>query len=288
MTSNPPVKVKNDCRKALGMNFVYRKFEIENFSTMAIFKSGNPTLTEKMFDKSQGLEAASQGVMTVRGSMNKFGFMMIMLMAGAVYNWHLFEQMKQSTMNTLMMVGIFGGLIAAIGIMFKPNWAPVLAPIYALLEGLFVGGISAIMNAAFAEKYPGLVMQAVGLTFGVALSMFLLYNFRVIKATERFKSIILMATLGIGIFYLITMVLGFFGVNIDFMRDSSMLSIGISLFVVAIAALNLILDFDMIEQGAERGAPKFMEWYGAFGLMVTIVWLYIEMLKLLSKLGSRD
>jgi uncharacterized YccA/Bax inhibitor family protein len=255
---------------------------------MAIFKSGNPTLTEKMFDKSQGLDAASQGVMTVRGSMNKFGFMMIMLMAGAVYNWHLFEEMKQGTMNTLMMVGIIGGLIAAIGIMFKPNWAPVLAPIYALLEGLFVGGISAIMNAAFAEKYPGLVMQAVGLTFGVALSMFLLYNFRVIKATERFKSIIMMATLGIGIFYLITMVLGFFGVNVSFMRDSSMLSIGISLFVVAIAALNLILDFDMIEQSAERGAPKFMEWYGAFGLMVTIVWLYIEMLKLLSKLGSRD
>lgn len=255
---------------------------------MAIFKSGNPTLTEKMFNKTQGLNSDMAGTMTVRGAMNKFGFMMVMLIAGAAYNWHLLEEMKQNTMNTLMMVGVFGGLVAAIGIMFKPNWAPILAPIYALLEGLFIGGISAIMNAAFADKYPGLVMQAVGLTFGVALSMFLLYNFRIIKATERFKSIILMATMGIGIFYLITLVMGFFGVNIDFMRDSSMLSIGISLFVVAIAALNLILDFDMIEKGAERGAPKFMEWYGAFGLMVTIVWLYIEMLKLLSKLGSRD
>ena len=255
---------------------------------MAIFKSGNPTLAEKMFDKSLGMDAGIQGTMTVRGAINKFGFMMLMLIAGAAYNWHLYEALKQDTMNILMMVGIFGGLITALAISFKPNLAPYLAPLYALLEGLFIGGISVIMNNAFAESYPGLVMQAVGLTFGVALAMFLLYNFRIIKATERFKSIIFTATLGIGIFYLLTMVLGFFGVNVSFMHDSSMLSIGISLFVVGIAAMNLILDFDMIEQGAERGAPKFMEWYGAFGLMVTIVWLYIEMLKLLSKLSSRD
>jgi uncharacterized YccA/Bax inhibitor family protein len=189
-------------------------------------------------------------------------------------------------MTTLMMVGIFGGLIAAIAISFKPNWAGYLAPLYGLLEGLFIGGISAILNAAFAEKYPGLIMQAVGLTFGVAIAMFLLYNFRIIRATEKFKSVIFTATLGIGIFYLLTMVLRLFGVNVGFMYDSSLLSIGISLFIVAIAALNLILDFDMIEQGAERGAPKFMEWYGAFGLLVTLVWLYLEILRLLSKLGS--
>jgi len=255
---------------------------------MAIFKSGNPTLTEKMFDKSHEMAAGNMGTMTVRGAINKFGFMMLMLIAGAAYNWNLYEQLKQDTMTTLMWVGIIGGLISALAITFKPNWAPVLAPLYALLEGLFIGAISAIMNAAFAESYPGLIMQAVGLTFGVALAMFLLYNFRVINATERFKSIVFTATLGIGIFYLITMVLRLFGVNVSFMYDSSLLSIGISLFVVAIAALNLIMDFDMIEQGAERGAPKFMEWYGAFGLMVTIVWLYIEMLKLLSKLSSRD
>ena len=255
---------------------------------MAIFKSGNPTLTEKMFDKSHEMAANNMGTMTVRGAINKFGFMMLMLIAGAAYNWNLYEQLKQDTMTTLMWVGIIGGLISALAITFKPNWAPVLAPLYALLEGLFIGAISAIMNAAFAESYPGLIMQAVGLTFGVALAMFLLYNFRVISATERFKSIVFTATLGIGIFYLITMVLRLFGVNVSFMYDSSLLSIGISLFVVAIAALNLIMDFDMIEQGAERGAPKFMEWYGAFGLMVTIVWLYIEMLKLLSKLSSRD
>lgn len=255
---------------------------------MAIFKSGNPTLTEKMFDRSLHIESNMQGTMSVRGTLNKFGFLLLMIIAGAAYSWHLFDQAQNGLVNTLMMVGIFGGLITAVAISFKPNWAPYLAPLYGLLEGLFVGGISAILNAAFAEKYPGLVMQAVGLTFGVAIAVFLLYNFRVIRATEKFKSVIFAATLGIALFYLLTMILRLFGVNVSFMYDSSMLSIGISLFVVAIAALNLILDFDMIEQGAERGAPKFMEWFGAFGLMVTLVWLYIEMLKLLSKLGSRD
>lgn len=253
---------------------------------MAIFKSGNPTLTQKMFDKSLSIEADVQGTMTVRGTINKFGFLMIMIIAGAAYNWHMFEEGKQATVTTLMMVGIFGGLITAIAISFKPNWAGYLSPLYGLLEGLFIGGISAILNAAFAEKYPGLIMQAVGLTFGVAIAMFLLYNFRIIKATEKFKSVIFTATLGIGIFYLLTMLLNLFGVTVSFMYDSSLLSIGISLFIVAIAALNLILDFDMIEQGAERGAPKFMEWYGAFGLLITLVWLYLEILRLLSKLGS--
>ncbi len=255
---------------------------------MAIFKSGNPTLTQKMFDKGVSLEASAQGTMSVRGAINKFGFLMLMVIAGAAYTWHLYGEYKQDTMTTLMIVGAIGGLISAFAISFKPNWAPFLAPAYGILQGFFIGGISVIMNAAFAKNYPGLIMQAVGLTFGVAIAMFLLYNFRIIKATEKFKSVIMTATLGIGIFYLITIVLRWFGVNVSFMYDSSMLSIGISLFVVAIAALNLILDFDMIEQGAERGAPKFMEWYGAFGLMVTIIWLYIEILKLLSKLSSRD
>lgn len=253
---------------------------------MAIFKSGNPTLTQKMFDKSMSLEANMQGTMSVRGAINKFGFLLVMIIAGAAYNWHLFQEGQNNLMNTLMMVGIIGGLVMALAISFKPTWAQYLAPLYALLEGLFIGGISAILNEAFAKSYPGIVMQAVGLTFGVSIAMFLLYNFRVIKATEKFKSVIISATLGIFFFYLITMVLRLFGVNVSFMYDSSMLSIGISLFVVAIAALNLILDFDMIEQGAERGAPKFMEWYGAFGLMVTLVWLYMEILRLLSKLAN--
>jgi uncharacterized YccA/Bax inhibitor family protein len=253
---------------------------------MAIFKSGNPTLSQKMFDRSMNLEADMQGTMSVRGAINKFGFLLVMVIAGAVYNWHLFQEGQNNMMTTLMMVGIFGGLISAIAISFKPNWAAYLAPLYGLLEGLFIGGISAILNQAFAKSYPGLIMQAVGLTFGVAISMFLLYNFRVIKATEKFKSVIIASTMGIAIFYGLTLLLNLFGVNISFMYDSSLLSIGISVFVVAIAALNLILDFDLIEQGAERGAPKFMEWYGAFALMVTLVWLYMEILRLLSKLAN--
>lgn len=253
---------------------------------MAIFKSGNPTLSQKIFDRSMHIEANMQGTMSVRGALNKFGFLMLMVIAGAAYNWHLFEQGQTSSMTTLLYVGVFGGLVTAIAISVKPNWAGYLAPLYGLLEGLFIGGISAVLNNAFAKQYPGLIMQAVGLTFGVAIAMFLLYNFRIIKATEKFKSVIISATVGIGIFYLLTMLLRLFGVNVAFMYDSSMLSIGISLFVVAIAALNLILDFDMIEQGAEQGAPKFMEWYGAFALLVTLVWLYMEILRLLSKLAN--
>ena len=190
-------------------------------------------------------------------------------------------------MMTLMWVGIIGGLISVFAIAFKPTWAPYLSPAYGLLEGFFLGAISAVMNDAFAEKYPGLIMQAVGLTFGVAIAMFLLYNFRIIRATERFKSVIFTATLGIAIFYGLTLLLRLFHVNVAFMYDSSLLGICLSLFVVAIAALNLIIDFDMIEKGADMGAPKFMEWYGAFGLLVTIVWLYVEILRLLSRFAGR-
>jgi uncharacterized YccA/Bax inhibitor family protein len=253
---------------------------------MALFESGNPTLSEKMFDKVGHAQANEAGTMSVRGTMNKFGLMLIGVIAGAGYTWHLIGEQNETLAQTLMIVGVIGGLITALAITFKPNWAPALAPAYAILEGLFLGAISKVFNDAFPDK--GIVVQAVGLTFGVAVAMFLLYNFRVIKPTEKFRSMIMSAMLGIAIFYLLTWVLGLFGVDVDFMRGNSLLSIGISLFVVAIAALNLILDFDMIEQGAERGAPKFMEWYAAFGLMVTIVWLYLEILRLLSKLSSRD
>jgi uncharacterized YccA/Bax inhibitor family protein len=252
---------------------------------MALFQSGNPTLSEKIFNRS--IEQDNAGTMTVRGAINKFGFLLFMVLAGATYTWYLYYNGAQQTMTTLMWVGIIGGLITVIAISMKPTLAPYLSPAYGILEGFFLGAISAIMNDAFSEKYPGLVMQAVGLTFGVAIAMFLLYNFRIIKATERFKSIIFTATAGIAIFYLLTLVLRLFHVNIPFMYDSSALGIGLSIFVVAIAALNLIIDFDMIERGADMGAPKFMEWYGAFGLLVTMVWLYVEMLRLLSRFAGR-
>lgn len=255
---------------------------------MELFKSGNPTLTEKIFDNSANAEASMQGTMTIRGTMNKFGFLLLMVIGGAAYTWHLYQDLSKGLMSTLMIVGVVGGMISAFAMIFKPNWAQYIAPLYGILEGFFLGGISAIMNDAFQKTYPGLVMQAVGLTFGVAISMFLLYNFRIIKVTDKFRSILFTATAGIGIFYLLSMILGMFHVNMPFMYDSSLLGIGISLFVVAIAALNLLMDFDMIERGAEQGAPQYMEWYGAFGLLVTIVWLYIEILKLLSRFAKRD
>lgn len=255
---------------------------------MALFQSSNPTLSEKFFNAAATRNAQLQGVMSVRGTINKFGFLMLMVIGGAAYTWHLYYQQNPGLMSTFMIVGVFGGLITAIAMSFKPTWAPYLAPAYGILEGLFIGALSAVVNDMFAKKYPGLVMNAVGLTFGVSLAMFLLYNFRVIKATEKFKSIVIASTVGIAIFYGICMLLRLFGIQLDFMsiENGGMLGIGISLFVVAIAALNLILDFDMIERGSEMGAPKFMEWYGAFGLLVTIIWLYIEILKLLMRLAN--
>ena len=255
---------------------------------MELFKSGNPTLTEKIFDRNSNIDASLQGTMTVRGTMNKFGFLLLMVMGAAAYSWNLYANHNQSLMTGLMITGVVGGMICAFAIIFKPNWAQYISPLYAILEGFFLGGISAIMNDAFQKTYPGLVMQAVGLTFGVAIAMFLLYNFRIIRATEKFKSILISATMGIAVFYMISMVLRLFHVNMPFLYDSSPLGIGISLFIVAIAALNLIMDFDMIEKGAEQGAPQYMEWYGAFGLMVTIVWLYIEILRLLSRFAKRN
>jgi uncharacterized YccA/Bax inhibitor family protein len=252
---------------------------------MALSQSGNPTLSQKIFDRS--LEQSDGSVMTVRGAINKFGFLLFMVIAGAAYTWHLYYTNQQQTMMTLMWVGIIGGLISVIAIAFKPTLATYLSPAYGILEGFVLGALSAILNDAFAEKYPGLVIQAVGLTFGVAIAMFLLYNFRVIKATEKFKSVVFTATAGIAIFYVLTLVLRLFHVNIPFMYDSSMFGIGLSIFIIAIAALNLIIDFDMIEQGAATGAPKFMEWYGAFGLLVTMIWLYIEILRLLSRFAGR-
>lgn len=250
---------------------------------MDLFKSGNPTLTEKAFKQTEYIDYNNS--MTVRGTINKFGFMFLMLMGTAFYSWKEFAQ--GGNVQPLIWGGAIGGLVVALVIMFKKEWAPYLAPLYALLEGLFLGAISAYYNEAFAVKMPNIIMNAVGLTFGTAIGMYLLYSFKIIQATEKFKSIIFTATAGIAIFYLISMVLRMFGVQMAFLHEGSLMGIGFSLVVVAIAALNLILDFDMMEQGAAAGAPKYMEWYGAFGLMVTIVWLYLEILRLLSKLSSR-
>ncbi len=250
---------------------------------MALFKSGNPVISEKIFDK---VEAHEGDVMTVRGTMNKFGLLFIMLLAGASFTWDLY--FKGENVMPWMIGSMIGGFVLALVITFKQQWSPYLALGYAALEGLFLGAISAIFHAAFAESYPGIIMQAVLLTLGTCVAMFGLYHTGIIRATNTFKKVIITATMGIAFFYLLNMVLRLFGVQMPFLHDNSMIGIGISLFIVAIAALNLILDFDRIEQGAAQGAPKYFEWYGAFGLMVTLVWLYIEILRLLSKFSSRD
>jgi len=251
---------------------------------MAIFNSGNPTLSEKQFQSQSAIPYDQQ--MTVRGTMNKFGFLMLMLSAGAFFAWNWMDNNKM--LLPLMLIGAIGGFIIAIVIIFKKEWSGFLAPAYALLEGLFVGGISAFFNTMFAENYPNIIIHAVGLTLAVALTMYVLYAFRIIQVTQRLRSIIMIATVSIAVFYLITWIVGFFGIHFAFLHEGSTIGILFSLFVVAIAALNLLLDFDMIEQGAAAGAPKYMEWYGGFGLLVTLVWLYIEILRLLSKLNSRN
>jgi uncharacterized YccA/Bax inhibitor family protein len=249
---------------------------------MELFKSGNPTLNEKVF---QNAGVASGEVMTERGTLNKFFFMSLMLMVSASFAWSAFYHGKDIT--AWIYGGAIAGFIVALVITFKREWAAYLSPVYALLEGLFIGGLSAIVNNAFAKTYPGIVTQAVLLTFGVVIAMFFLYRFKIIKATQKFKAVVISATMGIAVFYLLAMVLRWFSIDIPFLHEGSGLGIIFSLIVITVAALNLILDFDMVEQGVTMGAPKYMEWYCAFGLMVTIVWLYLEILRLLMKIASK-
>lgn len=247
-------------------------------------RTANPALNAKTFDQLEWVREPSQ-TMTVQGTANKTAIMLALLVVSAGWTWHLFYQSQSvAAVMPWLIGGMIGGMIAAIATIAKKTWAPVTAPIYALFEGLVLGGISAIAELQF----PGIVIQAVGLTFGTLLALLAAYSTGVIKATENFKLGVTAATGGIFIVYMATFILGFFGVTVPFIHGSGLMGIGFSLFVVVIAALNLVLDFDFIEHGAEKGAPKYMEWYGAFGLMVTLIWLYLEILRLLAKLQSRD
>jgi uncharacterized YccA/Bax inhibitor family protein len=251
---------------------------------MALFKSGNPALGEKAF--SQTYTVYGDEAMTVKGTLNKFGILFLLTMATAGLAWKMFYSNVDVT--TYMWVSVFGGLGIAFIMAFKMSLAPYLAPVYALVKGFAVGAISAYYNFAFEKVAPNIITQAVALTFGVVIAMFLLYRFNIIKATPIFKKIIITATVGIAVFYLIAIGLHFANINIPFLHEGSTFGIIFSLVVVALAAMNLILDFDLIENGSKMGAPKYMEWYGAFALLVTIIWLYFEILKLLSKLAKRD
>ena len=247
---------------------------------MALFRTSNPALNEKAFRT----QAALGEAMTVQGTVNKTGLLLLCVVITSAWTWGLAHSETPAAVYPWMLGGLVGGLVMALVTIFKKEWSALTAPLYALLEGLVLGGISAI----FEKSYPGIAVQAVGLTFGVLFVMLLAYKSGVIRATEKFKIGVIAATGGIALLYLVEMVLSlFFHFQVPMIHQSGPIGIAFSVFVVIIAALNLVLDFDIIETGARIGAPRYMEWFGAFGLMVTLIWLYLEILRLLAKARRR-
>ena len=239
-------------------------------------RSGNPVLAGDTFRGTR--TATGSETMTVGGTVNKTALLLAILFITATFAWG-----QGPAAAGYILVGALGGMVVALVTVFKKTWSPVTAPIYSALEGLALGGISVV----FESRYPGIVSQAIFLTFGTLAALLIAYRSGWIEASENFKLGVAAATGGIFLVYLISFVLNFFGMSIPLISSSGTFGILFSLFVVVIAALNLVLDFDFIEQGAEQGAPKYMEWYGAFALMITLVWLYLEILRLLSKLQER-
>jgi uncharacterized YccA/Bax inhibitor family protein len=248
-------------------------------------RTSNPAFGGNVFQPQYGGAIDASARMTLSGTVNKTGILLLCVMATASWTWYLFAQSHDiSTVAPYLMLGVFGGLIFALATIFKKTWAPVTAPLYALCEGLFLGGISAV----FELRYPGIAFQAVCLTFGTLLALLLAYSSGLIRATRKFQIGVMAATGGIALFYLFQMVMGFFHVQFMAVNGSGLIGIGFSVIVVIVAALNLVLDFAYIEQGVNAGAPKYMEWYGGFSLLVTLVWLYLEILRLLSKINQRQ
>ena len=248
-----------------------------------MIRTANPALKESVF--TDAVRGPRTETMTINGTVNRTGFLILLVIAAAWFSWTRSAPGPNGAIapNPLIFIGAIGGFIVALITVFKKTFAPVTAPIYAVLEGLFLGGLSAMFEA----RFPGIAAQATFGTIGVLGGLLLAYRTGIIKATENFKLGVFAATAGIALLYLVSMVMGFFGSSIGFIHQATPMGIGFSVFVVIIAALNLVLDFDFIENGAAMGAPKYMEWYAAFGLLVTLVWLYIEILRLLSKLRSR-
>ncbi len=246
-------------------------------------RTGNPALSGLDFSR-LGSVARTGETMSIQGTTTKAMLLLLCVCITATWIWTSFSRTgNPQAVMPLVTVGAIAGFIAALVTVFKPVWAGVTAPVYALLEGLVIGGISAIAEA----QYPGIVIQAVGLTFGTCLALLVAYKSGLIRASESFKKGVVAATGGIMLFYLASFILGLFGVRMPLIYGAGPLGIIFSLVVVTIAALNLVLDFDFIEQGSLQGAPKYMEWYGAFALMVTLIWHYLEILNLLMKLRSR-
>jgi uncharacterized YccA/Bax inhibitor family protein len=246
-----------------------------------LLRSTNPVLKERAF---AGAIPTGE-TMTIQGTVNKTGLLLFFVVVTAAWTWGLSHSNTPEAAFPWMIGGAVGGFVVALVTVFKKEWSPLTAPIYALLEGLVLGGISAL----FERSYPGIAVQAVALTFGVLFVLLLAYKTGIVRATRGFKLGVIAATGAIALVYLVNIVMTvFFHSGMSILQSSTPLGIGISVVIVIVAALNLILDFDMIETGAKMGAPKYMEWYGAFGLMVTLIWLYFEILRLLSKLRERN
>lgn len=247
---------------------------------MALFKSGNPALTKDTFKNIEKVDKGSTDIMTLQGTVNKTAILLFAVLLPAIYTWNIFTStLDFATIAPYFWIGIFGGLVLSFVIVFNKDWSPYLAPIYCILQGLCLGGLSAAMN----HKFPGIVMQALLLTFGICVVLLIIYKLKIIKPTENFKLIVASATGGLALYYLASIGLSFAGIELPFIHENTTGGIIFSLFAVILAAMNLVVDFDFIEKGAESRAPKYMEWYGAFGLMVTIIWLYVEILRLLAK-----
>lgn len=247
-----------------------------------ITRSANPALNKNTFSSVRGF-SFTENMMTLQGTVNKTVILLSLALLSAFWVWRKFFIYETPQISLYLWGGAIGGFIAAMVAIFKPTTAPIVAPIYALLEGLFLGGISSFMEA----RFPGIVIQAVGLTFGTLFALLFAYKSGLIRATENFKLGVAAATGGVFMLYMVSIILGFFGMNVPFIHSNGIIGIGVSGIIVIIAALNLVLDFDFIEHGVAQGAPRFMEWRAALGLMITLVWLYIEILHLLSKLRSR-
>jgi len=240
-------------------------------------RTANPALNERVF-RSAPRVASGDGVMTLEGTVNKSVIAVAITTAAAMWSFSN-PQMAAFALPA----AIIGFVVGIVGV-FAKSWAPILTPIYALAEGIFLGAISLV----FDTHYPGIAFQAVGLTFGTFFALLIAYKSKLIPVTQNFKLGIVAATGGIAVMYLISMIMSLFGSPVSFLHSSSPLSIGISIVIVIVAALNLVLDFDFIEEGSKSGnMPKYMEWYAAFGLLVTLVWLYVEILRLLAKLNDR-
>jgi len=248
-------------------------------------RSGNPVLKESTFlDLGSGAVVSRSGeAMTLNGTVNKTGFLLLLTVLTAAFAWNQAlgpDGAPAPGFGVYVWGGAIGGLVLAVVTAFKKEWSPVTAPLYALVEGFFLGAISALYN----HLYEGIVMQAVMLTFGTLFALLFAYRSGLIQVTQKFRAGVVAATGAIFLIYLASLVLGFFNINIPYIHESGLIGIGFSLVVVTVAALNLVLDFDLIETGVSQGAPRYMEWFGGFALLVTLVWLYIEFLRLLSKL----